>query len=286
RGAWSWELLPGTRPALRELLGAWGALELLPGAEILKANLARTVIALPASARRPSLIVKRYHVRGLRERLKYLALPSRAHREWQALRALWREGIPVPRPLAVGEERAGGILRRAGLIMERIVDVAPAPRALESARGDRERRAELLGAMGALVARLHAFGADHGDLHAGNFLVRQDGPLDGPLATEVHVIDLHAVYLGGVIPRGRRIQNLARLLHSLTGMIDRREERALLDGYQASCGAGEELLLADALSGPLRADLEGRARRLERIRLRSRTRRCWKRSTLFTKERR
>ena len=141
--SWSWHSEPGTESWTTPLIDGWDRLEQARHAEILKQNPLRTVIALPATATRPSLIVKRYHLRNLREQLKYLVVESRAASEWSALRHLAGAGVEVPRVLASGEERRRGLLVRAGLLMERVVDTVIAPRWLD-AEPDRARRSAMM----------------------------------------------------------------------------------------------------------------------------------------------
>jgi hypothetical protein len=117
-GKWRWKFTPGAEDIIQDLLRYWEMIEDLPGAEVLKSSLSRTVIAFPSTSSRPALIIKRYHVRGVKERLKYMFLPSRAAGEWIALQHLKKAGVAVPQPLAFGEKRSGRLLFHAGLVME------------------------------------------------------------------------------------------------------------------------------------------------------------------------
>ncbi|MEM7260833.1 MAG: lipopolysaccharide kinase InaA family protein [Planctomycetota bacterium] len=276
---WNWTFADGT-PALEgrleSVLEEWDSLETRPGVEVLKSNAVRTVLSVPATADHPALVVKRYHVRSWRERLKYFLVPSRAAREWDALRTFARGGVSGPEVLAMGEARRGGALVRAGLIMRRVEETRSLPVLLGSVTHPAH---ELLHAVGAEIGRMHAAGVDHTDLHAGNILVR-----DGVPWTErgsVVLLDLHATHLGALLPDTRRIENLAKLFHSLSDDLDDPRALALLDGYRS--------VERDALAGnPHRwlRRLERRARALENVRLASRSKRCWKRSSEFVAERR
>ncbi|MEE8143210.1 MAG: lipopolysaccharide kinase InaA family protein, partial [Planctomycetota bacterium] len=272
---WSWEFDRSEASVLQGVLELWDELEDYPGAAVLKSNLSRTVIALPGESNHPGLVIKRYHVRGLGERLKYLCLPSRAAIEWQALHQLRSGGVRVPRPIAFGEARAGGVLQAAGLVMERIPEARPLPLMLESHSQDSPLRREILWSIGEMLGRLHELGVQHTDLHAGNFLV-QEG--DAPLP---YLVDLHAVRIGAWLPEPVRRAGLARFFHSLQGCLGFHEARLLLEGYQkvAALPGWEEVSVETILE-----DLEKRARRLEEIRLHSRSKRCWKTSSEFVKE--
>ena len=113
---------------------------------------------------------------------------SRAHREWIALRAMARAGLPVPKPLACLEWRRRGALERSMLIT---ADV-PGTRDLAALAADPETPAELLHtaarAVGQLARRVHEAGFVHFRFLARNLLVELAHPekvwiLDTPYAT-------------------------------------------------------------------------------------------------------
>jgi 3-deoxy-D-manno-octulosonic acid kinase len=124
---------------------------------------------------------------------------TRAWREWRLTDSLYKEGLPVPRPVAARVQRAGPLLYRCDLITRRI----PGARSLAEALAD--PASVPWEAAGRCVRRFHAAGVWHADLNAHNIL------LDG--AGVIHLIDLD---------RGRRRSpgawaqdNLARLHRSL-----------------------------------------------------------------------
>lgn len=261
---------------LTDVENEWDRLEDLPGAEVIKSNLSRQVISLPATDRRPSLIIKRYRVRGRSERLKYLFLPSRAAREWRALLELESAGFPTPRPLAMFEEKDGRWLRGAGLVMERLEEVFPAPDLVFADPSGEPARDELLRSCGRIVARLHRKGIAHPDLHLGNFLANPDD------SSDVRLVDLHAVHHKSVVGSPRRRSDLAKLIHSLGADIDRHSVRQVLLAYLEECASADGSFLG-ALEEEI--DLVGtEARDLERIRLKSRDRRCWGTTSQFIAE--
>ncbi len=270
---WTWKFRDDSEDAadrLAPILREWDYLEERPGAKVLKSNLLRKVISIPASDELPALIVKRYHVRSWRERLKYFLTASRAQREWEALGTFECCGVTGPRRLAMGEVRRGGALTRAGLIMETVEHAVPLPTALRGARPcDSEA---LFRHVGTEIARMHAAGVDHTDLHAGNILVSTRGHT-------VYLLDLHATYLGAALPVARRTNNLARLFHSLSDYLDYPRARALLDAYRQLDPAVELPPTSRWVDR-----LEAQARALENVRLRSRSKRCWRNSSEFVKE--
>ena len=263
---------------LRDIEEEWDRLEDLPDAEVLKSNLARQVISLPATDRRPAVLVKRYRVRGKSERWKYAFLPSRAAREWRALTELESAGFPTPRPIAMFEERDGRWLREAGLVMELLEEVYPVPDLVFADPSGEPARDELLRSCGRLVARLHHKGIGHPDLHLGNFLGNPDD------STDVRLVDLHAVHHLSVVRSPRRRSDLAKLIHSLGGDIDRHSVRQVIEAYLAECALTES---AGGFLGKLEEEIDLvliEAQSVERIRLRSRDRRCWGTTSQFISE--
>jgi len=148
----------------------------------------------------------------------------RAFAEWRLLAELTRRALPVPKPLAARYQREG-IFYRCDLITQRISDARPLS-ALLSLAPVQER---IWRDIGAVVARLHAAGADHADLNAHNILVDGGGA--------VSVIDFDRGRLRA--PGEWRSRNLSRLHRSFVKISrdlapDRFPAAAwdwLLDGY-------------------------------------------------------
>ncbi len=276
-GKWRWRFAPGAEECLRDVLENWERLEHLPGAEVLKSNLSRTVIALPSISSRPALIIKRYHVRGVSERLKYLFLPSRAASEWTALQHLKNAEVAVPRPLGFGEERSGRTLFHAGLIMENLLNAQVISKWLRHRRVGDPERIEVLRQVGRQIAKLHSAGCRHRDLHSGNILVHEGAVAERP---QVALIDHHACRIGAMPSERTRRNNLAKVFHSLLPKITHSEALELLRAYEEAVAVPRwsPSALQQALD-----DLVHRVYRLEGIRLRSRSKRCWKNSSQFVR---
>lgn len=127
---------------------------------------------------------------------------TRPWQEWHLLYDLYREGLPVPRPIAARVKRINFLWYQADMITERIV-AEPLSRVLQAPvvpRGLWER-------IGACISRFHRAGVYHADLNLDNILV------DGE--QRVFLLDFD---------RGRRRTprfywqhaNLRRLRHSLS----------------------------------------------------------------------
>ncbi|MHC4600798.1 MAG: lipopolysaccharide kinase InaA family protein, partial [Planctomycetota bacterium] len=139
-------------------------LRVLPGRSVVR-------VAGPRGA---SVVVKTFRPKGLLDRIRHRFLPSPARSERdRALRAR-EKGVPVPRPLAVGERRRFGFLRESVLVMES-VEGRPLDGVLEDLSGSRGERRALLDGLARWLAEVHRSGLVHRDLHPGNILVRREG---------------------------------------------------------------------------------------------------------------
>lgn len=146
---------------------------------------------------------------------------TRAWREWRLTYSLYKEGLPVPQPVAARVVYSG-LLYKADLITRRIAG-ATSIAALIAAGG--ESRIPW-GEAGRTVRRFHDAGVYHADLNAHNLLVDAAG--------KVYLIDFDR----GARRRGRawKRANLARLQRSLRKLAGSTAViapawAAFLDGY-------------------------------------------------------
>jgi tRNA A-37 threonylcarbamoyl transferase component Bud32 len=156
----------------------------------------------------------------LRDQLKRRLALGTARREWRALSQLQRAGVAVPEPRALLELPGGDEVIAMGFLEGQALPEALGP-------GGAQRRA-LLDAVGALVARLHAAGFAHRDLHGGNILVADGVPL---------LIDFQAAW--PTRSRLARLRDLGELDNSLAGALstaDRVRLRAAVLGIHRPFG--------------------------------------------------
>jgi len=256
-----WTARPGMRASVEALCAALDDPGQIPGSVLIKASQARRVWRMKLDGR--SVYVKRYRVRGLRERLKYRVAVPRAEAEWRAALALARAGIEAAEPLAVGVAHRGGWLRDAFFVAGEAPG-EPFATLLDVLRGRGAGVAPLLRATAALHERLRGAGILHPDLHGGNMLVRmQDGE------PRIALVDLHSIRFPRLSPHRVRARMRAKLAHSLWRLLQ-----------------NDEYEVALALLAPVdRPRLRRQVERIERVRLRSRSRRCVLPSTRFARER-
>ena len=258
-----WTILEGTA---QQLPSAWlddpeRFLRKHPPQQVLKESPVRTVSIILGS--HGKLFLKRYKIRGLKEQLKYLVVPSKARREWEMAHRALREEVPTPLPLAMAERRKGGVLRDAFFITEAIVPSSPLIELIP--KGGHE---DLLARAARLIRGAHEAGLFHQDLHAGNILV-------GEKDNKLYLIDLHRSRFVKSVSQHRRLWNLAQFLYSLKGWLSTEDKEAFLQHYD-----GKKDVFQDGFAEGLQ-EIGRLEERLHRRHMKSRTKRCLKNSGGF-----
>lgn len=241
---------------------------------VIKDNNVRTAaLCRSADVRLGTVFVKRYKSRSPGDVCKHLVVPSKARSEWNALQLFERVGLPCPRPLAFFEQRSLGRLRDSALVVEALDGAVPLLEYVDAPARDLPVAGAVALArdLARYVRRMHDAGIMHRDLHGGNILVQ--AAAEG--VPRLFFIDLHrALHLPGLSGWMRR-RDLAQLCNSLA--VRTSQKIRFLQEY---CRAGTGLD-ARAMQRPI----EDLGRRLDRRRVRSRSKRCVKKSTVFTRER-
>jgi lipopolysaccharide kinase (Kdo/WaaP) family protein len=122
----------------------------------------------------PALYVKQFSVAPGAARWRYFLRRSKARRERAVARRLARLGLDAAAPIAVGEERSGGLLVRS-FAVSRDLGARDLRAVLESLRERVLERRALLERFAAFARKLHDAGVDQDDFSPNNFLVRADG---------------------------------------------------------------------------------------------------------------
>jgi tRNA A-37 threonylcarbamoyl transferase component Bud32 len=170
--------------------------------------------------------VKHYRLLGWRSQIRSLLRPIKARREFELADELKCRGILTPEPLAWADVGTGIGPRASWLITATAADAVPLLGYLESTlpRLTRttqiETRQRLARTTGVFLARLHAAGVLHNDLHPGNLLL----DFDENGSPRLWLIDLHAVALGQPCSWSQRRANLVvfnRFFHLRASRSDR-----------------------------------------------------------------
>jgi tRNA A-37 threonylcarbamoyl transferase component Bud32 len=144
-------------------------------ADVVKNGVHRAVYRLTLSSGRYYL--KHYRSPRLRNLLLNLVRSPRAEREYNAACGVAHQGVPTFEVVAIGRQRSGLVVSDSFLITRAIEDATPLDELVQGwidrsiERPSAQFRHSLATNLGKLVARLHAGGLIHRDLHAGNILV-------------------------------------------------------------------------------------------------------------------
>lgn len=160
-----------------------------------------------------AIFLKRYEANYLStvgKLLRWLRWPGsvdEARQEWEALHRVSALGIRTATPIAVGQERSGGLVRRSFLMTAEI------PGAVEGhtwmARLPAGERREFLRRVAAIARRLHGARLVHKDFYIGHILV---APIDG--GPELFLIDLQRVVQPAFFWRRWMLKDLGAMAYS------------------------------------------------------------------------
>ena len=185
---------------------------------------------------------------------------SRAKREWRSLQQLAHLGLPVPTPVAWGEERRWRRLLRGFVATVGV----PGGRSLEQVLSEDRAagtlaEARLARRLGRLVARMHAADFAHGDLFLRNIVV--EGTMSRPGG--LFLIDAPGGRRGAT-PERRQL-DLASLDLDTGALVSARARGAFLRAYARALGEPRDVLARGRRIEALRDRLaRQRARKQER----------------------
>ena len=241
-----------------------------PDFSIVKENNVRTVLFLKPSKNTPDRIfVKLYKKGGLFEKIKHLVIPSKACSEWRNLKHFDKIGLPCPKPLALSEIKHFGLLDESCLLIEAIPFAFPLNEYVEKNVLSLDKRRSITTSLAGLIRNLHANNIFYKDLHGGNILISKKTESE----FDLFFIDLHRAALPRKISERMRIKDIAQLCNSV--LCSKTEKHLFLKEY-----LGKEEAANDSVRTFSRKISIKRAR-LEKTRIKSRSKRCLKNSSVF-----
>lgn len=175
-----------------------------------------------------SFYIKQYTSRHALDAIKSLFSISKARREWNYAHRLLKNHLPTAEPVAVGEQRRFGMLKNCYIISKAILNSTTAKELLTSFQQPPANSLEknaLLKNLISYVRTVHDHGVFHGELHAENVLVDRDN------ATSFYLLDVGRAIFKKKPPLSLRIQELSRLLYSITDTCTNEEITQLINHY-------------------------------------------------------
>lgn len=177
---------------------------------------------------------KHYRRRGQMARFiddRYGWLPlahTRVWREFHLLHRLWKQGLPVPRPVAARCCYGGRIFYTADLVTLRIVDAIN----LRDCLHEQVLQASMWWEIGRLIQRFHLENVCHADLNASNILIES--------GKSIHLIDFDKCQVK-LKPGPWKTANLQKLQRSLLKSkaqsanfhFEEEDWQALMSGYRS-----------------------------------------------------
>lgn len=177
-----------------------------------------------------SVVVKRQRLNTWRRRADALLHGSPARRAWKGAHRLRLLGFPAPRPLAVLERRAAGIVWECVYVSAELpyprLDAYWRKRAPQWSVAQRRR---FLRALATFVRCFHLTGLYTGDLRDANLLVAQADP--EARHWRFCLVDLDRIRRPFVVSRRRRFKNLVQLDRTAGRAVRRTERLAFLYEY-------------------------------------------------------
>lgn len=175
-----------------------------------------------------SVVAKRQRLNTWRRRGDALLHGSPARRAWKGAHRLRLLGFPAPRPLAVLERRAAGLVWECVYVSAELpyprLDTYWRKRAPHWSVAQRRR---FIRALATYVRCFHATGLYTGDLRDANLLVAEADPQHWRFC----LVDLDRIRRPFVVSRRRRFRNLVQLDRTAGRVVRRTERLAFLYEY-------------------------------------------------------
>lgn len=247
-----------------------------PELTLVKDNNVRSVFLFRTGhSKFPEVFIKRYKCRDLQDIIKYILFPSKAASEWRTLKEFENRKLPCPIPLAFSEKRSFRMLRDSCLITEALnpaITLNEYVEHMQAAFSDknlRQKREELTQSLAVLIRKLHQNKIFYRDLHAGNLMIQ---PADKG-SPEIFFIDLHKAFVLPRLLQWMRIRDLAQLCNSFPA--SKADKFRFMKEYcKESSDCGNRFRT-------LHKKIYRKGCKLENRRIKSRSKRCLKKSSVF-----
>jgi len=133
-----------------------------------------TVVAVDSLGDGPPMVLKRYNLKNHFHTATHAVMRSRAAWGWINATRLLEAGLPTPRPLAMLEERRGGVLRMRSYLLTTFVPGRSLLDVVQAGGLDGARLRDQAKQFTVIWQKLGQLRLGHGDMKASNFLVDPD----------------------------------------------------------------------------------------------------------------
>lgn len=224
RGDYQWCIASTHYDAINSSDLDWFNLTEGPNCTLVKRNSQRDVWRVRCRGR--DYFAKLYHPNGWVAKAKLLVRGPIALCEWEVGRYGSAHGIATVIPVATAWTGTRGSGGPSLLITEAVNDGIPLNDFWVAIRDDRAKARLLTDSLARLIARSHQCGFQHGDMHPGNILVREQSP-----RCEALFVDLHKVHIAATVSQRQAVKNLAQLNQWFRSHASRAQRRRFLVDY-------------------------------------------------------
>jgi len=193
-----------------------------------------SLLSIPRNGGHQTICIKEFTYPGLFYALRCSFRKSRALKSWVGANGLRVRGFSTPEPLALCEEKKGGILKRSILLLEYLDGVEELndyilknfdlPVSLEKER----KKKNFIACLSCEIRGLHAQGIYQADLKSNNILVKEKNG-----GFEFFFIDLDRVRFGQKLSYRERVKNLAQINASVADCITISDRLQFFRSYAA-----------------------------------------------------
>ncbi len=197
----------------------------------------RLVVTLPDSNKvDPGIYIKQFR-RKTMFNLKYLVVPTRSKKEWDAGNKLLSMNINTAVPLATVEKRSWGLLNLDLIVTKAIINSRTllqfCKAQFSSSISEKEniKKTNLLNNLACFIRGIHEKGVFHNDLTSDNIMIKVDNNISEEKYT-FFLIDLHHTKTFRKLPTKRRLFNIAQIFNTLKFMLTKFDRQNFLEYYE------------------------------------------------------
>ncbi len=242
----------------------------------------RLVVTIPDTNNIDQSIYIKHFRRNTMFNLKYLFVPTRSKKEWEAGNKLLSMGINTAIPLATVEKRSWGLLNLDMIATKTISNsntlfqFCKIHYSKSLVEQNIYEKKILLYNLAVFVREIHEKGVFHNDLTSDNIMIKFDDSYNkSDHGYTFYLIDLHHTKVFRKLPIRKRMFNIAQIFNTLKSILNKFDKQEFLKHYEngipsSKYNINELLYQTDSISA-----------RITSTHLKSKVRRCLRNKTKF-----